>query len=181
MGVAGLQHEVGRMLQLSSLLRTKQVARIMRHGPEGEGLAARDPQPDFLAVHDLRDARVVRNRQAIGITGNGARFAARERRNGAQVASAECLPSRAVVGKEDVAGNLEDDEAEGEDVGRLVVLSAEDFPGDILAVTLALDALGSWPGGCQAKVANLEITIKSDENVGRFNIQVDKTSLVNRR
>ena len=181
MGVAGLQHEVGRMLQLGSLLRTKEVARIMRHGSEGEGLAARDAQPDFLAVHDLRDARVVRNRQAIGITGNGARFAAGERRNGAQVARAECLPSRAVVGKEDVAGNLEDDEAEGEDVGRLVVLSAKDFAGDILAVALALDALGSWPGGCQAKVANLEITIKSDENVGRLNIQVDKTSLVNRR
>jgi hypothetical protein len=129
----------------------------------------------------LGDAGIVRNRQAIGIAGNGASFAACKRRDRGQVASPESLPGGAVVGKKHIAGNLEDDEAEGEDVGRLVVLSAQNLGGDILAVAFALDALGGWPGSRQAEVADLEITIKGDENVGGLDIKVDEASLVNRR
>jgi hypothetical protein len=123
----------------------------------------------------------VLNRQTVGITGNGTCFAACERRDCAEVAGSECLPCGTVVGKENVAGDFEDDEPEGKDVGRLVILAAQNLRGDVLAVSLAVDPLGSRPSCCQAEVTNLEITIKSDEDVGRLDIEMDKTSLVNRR
>jgi hypothetical protein len=152
------------------------------HGFKGEGATAgADPKSNLLIVCDLRDAGIVFDGQTVGITGDGARFATCERRDRSQVACSESLPSRAVVGKEHVAGDLEDDETEGENIGRLVVLSAQNLGGDVLAVTFALDALGGWPRSCQTEVANLEVTIKRDEDVGRLNIKMDETSLVDSR
>lgn len=175
-----IQHEAGRAM-LRPLLRTEEVARVMCRS-KGEGAAAgADPKPNLLVVCDLGDARVVFNWQAVGIASNRTRFAACERRDRSQVARSESLPSRAVVGKEHVAGNLEDNEAEGENVGRLVVLSAQNLGGNVLAVTFALNALGSWPRSRQAEVADLEVTIERDEDVGRLDIKMDETSLVNSR
>jgi hypothetical protein len=167
---------------LGPLLRAEEVARVVCHGSKGEGAAAgADPKPNLLVVCDLRDAGIVFDGQAVGITGDGTRFATCERRDRSQVACSESLPSRAVVGKEHIAGDLEDDETEGENIGRLVVLSAQNLGGDVLAVTFALDALGGWPRSCQTEVANLEVTIKRDEDVGRLNIKMDETSLVDSR
>jgi len=180
MGVIGVQHEAGRPLQLRALRRAKEIPRIVRHVPEGERLAAgADTKANVPAVSDLRDARIVGNRQAVGVPGNGARFAARQRRDRAQVASAEGLPGRAIVGQEHVAGDLEDDEAEGEDVGGLVILAAQDLAGNVFAVALALNALRSRPGSRQAKVAKLKIAVKGNEDVGGLDIEVNEPSLVN--
>jgi hypothetical protein len=132
-----------------------------------------------LAVGHLGYSRIVLNRQTVGITRNGTCFAACERRDRAEVAGPESLPGGTVVGKENVAGNLQDDEAKGKDVGGLVVLAAENLGGDVFAVSLAVDALGSRPSCCQAEVTNLEVTIKSDEDIGRLDIKMDKSSLVN--
>ena len=182
MGVVRIQHEAGRVLQLRSLLSAEEIACVVCHRSEGEGLAAgADAQSDFLAVRHLGDARIVRNRQTVRIASNGASLATCKRRNRAQVAGAECLPSRPIVGKEHVACDLEDDEPKSKNVGRLVVVSAQNLPGNVLAITFTLDALGSRPGSRQAKVAELEITIECDENVGGLNIKVNEASLVNRR
>jgi hypothetical protein len=123
----------------------------------------------------------VSERQAIRIAGNGTGFTARERRDSAQVACPKSLPGRAVVGKKDVAGNLQDDETEGEDVGRLVKLSAENLGSDILAIAFTFNALGGRPARCEAEIADLEVTIESDKDVGGLDIKVDKACLVNGR
>jgi hypothetical protein len=181
MRIIRIKHEAGWAM-LGPLLCAEEVARVMCHGSKREGAAAgADPKPNLLVVCDLGDAGVVFNRQAVGITGDGTRFATCERRDRGQVACSESLPSRAVVGKEHVAGDLEDDETEGENVGRLVVLSAQNLGGNVLAVTFALNTLGSWPRSCQTEVANLEVTIERDEDVGRLDIKMDEASLVDSR
>lgn len=181
-GVIRIQHEARWLLQLGSLLGAEEVACVVCHRSEGEGPAAgANAQSDFLAVRHLRDTGIVRDRKTVRITSNGAGLATGQGGNCAQVSGAECLPSRPVVGKEDVACDLEDYEPEGKNVGRLVVLSAQNLPSDVLAVTFPLNALGSWPRSRKAKVAELEITIECDENVRGLDIKVNEASRVNRR
>jgi len=87
-------------------------------------------------------------------------------------------PSRAIVGKERVGGDFEDDETEGEDIGRLVDLSLKDFGAEVLAISLCLDVPCSRPGGGHSKVADLECAIESNQDVGRLKIEMDKPGIV---
>ena len=158
MRIIGIHHKPWGFLEFASLLRTKQVARVVCDGRQIvipiEGLCL----PDSVA----------------GIT---------RRKTGynRQIAVSKGLPGGAVVGKIDIASNLQNDESESKDIGWLVVLSQQDLRPNVLSVTFALDALGSWPWDCEPKVANLEIAVEPNKNVGRFQIQVNEASAVNSR
>lgn len=100
MRIIGLRHESWGFLELTSLLRTKQVAWIVR-----------DARHIAIIVESLWNPD-----NAAGIT-------RRKTRHNCQIAISKGLPGGAIVGKIDIASNLQDDESESKDVGWLVVLS----------------------------------------------------------
>ena len=96
----------------------------------------------------------------------------------AHVAGAQALPADAVVRQHDVAGDLEENQAEGENIGRLVEATEEDLRPNVLAVALTLDTRGRGPGTCEAKVGDFKSTLKGDEYVGWLQVEMNETRVV---
>lgn len=158
MWVIGICHEPWRFLEFASSLRTKQVAWV---------------------VCDARHIAIVVER--LRLPNNAAGITRRKTRHDGQIAIPKGLPDGAVVGKEDIASNLQDDQSEGKDVGWLVELPQQNLRPYVLSVTFALDPFRSRPWDCESKVANLEIAVQSDQDVGRLQVQVNEASAVDSR
>lgn len=156
MRVLGIHHEPWRFLELASPLSTKQVAWIIRNARHIAIIVERLSLPNEIA----------------GIT-------RRKTGHNRQIAISKGLPGGAIVGKIDIASNLQDDESESKDIGWLVVLAQKNLRPDVLSVTFALDPFGSRPRDSESKVANLEIAVEPNQDVGRLQIQMDEASAVN--
>lgn len=168
--MVGLQHELGWLLQLGTL-RTKEVLSVVRRGPEREGAV-------IVVIIDLGNAGIVLDREAVGIAGNVAGLTGCQIRNPVEVGLTESLPERPVLRKEDVAGHLEDHETHREDIGRLVDLAGEDLRGKVRAIPFSIDAFGRRPRGGKSEVADLEVAVKGDEDIGRLDVEMDEIGLV---
>jgi hypothetical protein len=103
----------------------------------------------------------------------------RETRDIPEVAMSQCLPSRSILGKLDIGGDFQGDESQREDVGWLVDLSVEDFWANVKPITFGINAGCYGPLSGETKVANLEYPLKSDEDVGRLQVEVDETGVMN--
>jgi hypothetical protein len=77
-----------------------------------------------------------------------------------------------------VTRDLSQHHADGEDIGRLVEATGELFGCKVVAVTFTINTCGSWPLARQAEVRNLEPTLKVDEDVGRLEVEVNVTGIV---
>ena len=156
MRIIGIRHEPWGFLELTPLLRAKQVAWVVR---------------------DARHIAIII--ESLCSPDRGAGIARRKTRHNCQIAISKGLPGGAVVGKIDVASNLQDDKSESKDIGGLVVPSQQNLGANVLSVTFGLDPSGSRPWDCKSKVADLEIAVEADEDVCRFQVQVNEASAMN--
>ena len=90
-----------------------------------------------------------------------------------ELARSKLLPVDTVFWDDAVTGNLGQHHTEGKDVSGLIETSTERFRSQVMAVTFTVNVLGSWPLASQAKIGNLESTLEINENVGRFQVQMD--------
>jgi hypothetical protein len=74
-----------------------------------------------------------------------------------------------------VTRNFSQHHADGEDISGLIEAARELFWCEVVAITLAIDTCRSWPLARQAKICDLETTLKVDENVGGLEVEVDVT------
>lgn len=167
-GILGVSHEIGRALQLSSRPRAKEVARIVGHA-----VSRRELERDAFSC-GRGDSRVVTDGCAGGVSNDRAGGLAGQTGNVTHVPLPELDPSASVVGKTDIASSLEHHKTEGEDVGRLVILPAQYLRSNVDPVALAVNARLDRPCRGQAKVANLQSALESDEDVRRLEIQVEE-------
>jgi hypothetical protein len=72
-----------------------------------------------------------------------------------------------------VTGDLSQHHTQGEDVGGLVKSAAQCLRCKVVAITFAINVLGSRPLAGQTKVGDLEATLEVDEDVGRLQIEVN--------
>jgi len=169
---------------LASSLGAEEIARIMRHGPKGkQRLPASDRagrRAQAIVRSKLGSAGFVLDRDSVRVPDHRTRFPAGDRADIGQVSVTQGLPGRAIVGEEDVAGGFENDQTQGKDVRRLVDLAIQDFWGDILAISFAFNTFSGWPLYGHTEVANFQIAVKGDEDVGRLQIKMNEACVVNR-
>lgn len=127
-----------------------------------------------------RVVRVVRvNRVTVDIAVEVALSAPSEAGEVREIAAAQSLPGFSVLGHGVIACNLAHDNTECKDIVGLVIPSLESFRGKEMPVTLAVNVGGGWPGSRQTKVGNLEHAIEGNEDVGRFEVEMDIAVVVN--
>lgn len=127
-----------------------------------------------------RGIEVPNDGHARRVSDQGVGFAPSERTSGnsGKVSLPQRNPMRSVVGEPDIAGDLKHDQAKCEYIGGLVVLALKNLWGDVPPISFTFDASSCWPSRRQAKVPNLESAFVIDQNVCRFEIEVNEASFV---
>lgn len=96
-----------------------------------------------------------------------------------ELARTKLLPVVAIFGDNTVTSDFGEHHAQGKDVGRLVESTRELLRSKVVTVTFAINTSRSWPLACQAKVGNLQPTLKVNENIGGLEIKVNVSCFVN--
>ena len=185
--VVRVDHERGRLAEFAVAVEREMVAGLGATRPllRRRRRRSRTPVAEQAPSDDRGALAVVVDRARAGRDGVAARVPPRvaggapgQAGHVAHVSGPQLLPRRPVLGKLDVAGDLEHDEAQGEDIGRLVVLSHEDLRSDVFAVPFALDAGLGRPLGGHAEIGNLEDALERDQNVGWLQVEMDEPAVV---
>lgn len=90
-----------------------------------------------------------------------------------EFAGAELLPVGAILGNDTVASNLSEHHAESEHVGGLVKSTGEGLRCQVVTIALAIDVLRRRPRAGEAKVGNLQATLKVDQDIGGLQVEVN--------
>lgn len=99
--------------------------------------------------------------------------------NSRQVGNVKSLLCWVVVGKEYIVCDFQNDEIECKDVGRLFILIMKNFWVDVFVIVFVFDFW--WGRVCcgYVKVGNFEIVVKCDQDVGRFDVEVNEFGFMN--
>jgi hypothetical protein len=179
-----IPHKVRRTMQFPASHRSEKVARRRSRTPVA---LAQGRRPLTLGV-DLIIARSLiviethpttfLDRHPILIPRTRAPRTPRQAWHITHVAGSQPLPRRAIIRQLDIPRNLQHDQTQGKDIGRLVILAKQDLGTDIFAIAFALDARLGGEGSRHAKVADFENAFKRDEDIGRLKVEVNEAGVV---
>src|SRR5947207_645681 len=98
--------------------------------------------------------------------------------NVAHVAISKFLPRQTVVGKLNIAGSLEHDQSQGKNVCRFVIVAHEDLGANVFSIAFSIDSRSCRPTSRHPKIRNLKNAFERDQNVGRFQVQMNETRVM---
>lgn len=133
-----------------------------------------------LIRHEEAVDRVLGDGIAVAITAQRAAVGApsQARQYVLELARSQLCPVGAVLWNDAVASDLGQHHAECEYISGLVEATGKSLWCKIVAIALTIDALWCRPGAGETKVGNFQRTSEVDEDVGRLQIEVDVSRVV---